>query len=96
MIPIMGSRFCSRPPIKPATLVLLGQTVCQIPEDFKAWSQNLGHDKVLTTFPSYGQIESPRQGEIILGTPQVGGRRMWASWRGRWCVRYGEGVGNTS
>ena len=30
-------------------------------------SQNLGHDKVLTTFLSYGQIESPRQGEIIRG-----------------------------
>lgn len=37
------------------------------PEEFKAWSQNLGHDKVLTTFLSYGQVESPRQGEIIRG-----------------------------
>jgi len=55
------------------TLVRLGQSVCQTPEDFKAWSQNLGHDKVLTTFLSYGQVESPRQGEIIrgLGTPRV-------------------------
>jgi hypothetical protein len=54
------------------TLVRLGQTVCQTPEDFKAWSQNLGHDKVLTTFLSYGQVESPRQGAIIrgLGGPQ--------------------------
>ena len=54
------------------TLVRLGQTVCQTPEDFKAWSQNLGHDKVLTTFLSYGQVESPRQGAIIrgLGAPQ--------------------------
>ncbi|MCX7178660.1 MAG: tyrosine-type recombinase/integrase [Proteobacteria bacterium] len=49
------------------TLVRLGQTVCQSPEDFKAWSQNLGHDKVLTTFLSYGQVESTRQGEIIRG-----------------------------
>ncbi len=58
------------------TLVRLGQTVCQTPEEFKAWSQNLGHDKVLTTFLSYGQVESPRQGEIIrgLGTPQVTGQ----------------------
>ena len=55
------------------TLVRLGQSVCQTPEDFKAWSQNLGHDKVLTTFLSYGQVESPRQGEIIRGlaTPEV-------------------------
>lgn len=54
------------------TLVRLGQAVCQTPEDFKAWSQNLGHDKVLTTFLSYGKVERPRQGEIIRGlaTPQ--------------------------
>lgn len=40
----------------------------------KAWSQNLGHEKVLTTFLSYGQVDTPRQGEIIrsLGTPQIG------------------------
>jgi site-specific recombinase XerD len=55
------------------TLVRLGQTVCQTPEAFKAWSQNLGHDKVLTTFLSYGQVGSSRQGEIIRGlaTPQL-------------------------
>ena len=55
------------------TLVRLGETRCQTPEQFKAWSQNLGHDKVLTTFLSYGQVESPRQGEIIRGlaTPQL-------------------------
>jgi integrase len=47
------------------TLVRLGQTTCQTAEAFKAWSQNLGHDKVLTTFLSYGQITSSRQGEII-------------------------------
>ncbi|MBK9027681.1 MAG: site-specific integrase [Propionivibrio sp.] len=54
------------------TLVRLGQAVCKSPEEFKAWSQNLGHDKVLTTFLSYGQVESPRQGEIIrsLAAPQ--------------------------
>ena len=58
------------------TLVRLGQTVCQTPEEFKAWSQNLGHDKVLTTFLSYGQVESQRQGEIIRGLdmPQVAGQ----------------------
>ncbi len=56
------------------TLVRLGQAVCQTPEEFKAWSQNLGHEKVLTTFRSYGQVESLRQGEIIRGlaTPQQG------------------------
>jgi len=56
------------------TLVRLGQIVCKSPEEFKAWSQNLGHDKVLTTFLSYGQVASPRQGQIIKGlaaTPQA-------------------------
>jgi len=32
------------------TLVQLGQKVCKSPEQFKAWSQNLGHEKTLTTF----------------------------------------------
>lgn len=54
------------------TLVRLGQAVCQTPEDFKAWSQNLGHEGVLTTFLSYGGVARMRQGEIIreLGTPR--------------------------
>lgn len=50
-----------------STLVHLGQTVCQTPEQFKAWSQNLGHEKVLTTFLNYGEVECLRQGEIIRG-----------------------------
>ena len=37
------------------------------PEEFKAWSQNLGHEKVLTTFLSYGEVAGRRQGEIIRG-----------------------------
>ncbi|MBU0673012.1 MAG: tyrosine-type recombinase/integrase [Proteobacteria bacterium] len=49
------------------TLVHLGQQVCKTPEQFKAWSQNLGHEKVLTTFLSYGEVDSQRQGEIISG-----------------------------
>jgi len=49
------------------TLARLGEQVCQSPEDFKAWSQNLGHEQVLTTFLSYGSVASDRQGEIIRG-----------------------------
>ena len=49
------------------TLVQLGQDVCKTPEEFKAWSQNLGHEKVLTTFLSYGEVACQRQGEIIRG-----------------------------
>jgi integrase len=54
------------------TLVLLGEQRCRSPEEFKAWSQNLGHEKVLTTFLSYGEVACQRQGEIIRGlaTPQ--------------------------
>ena len=47
------------------TLALLGGELCQTPEQYKAWSQNLGHEHVLTTFMSYGQVSSHRQGEII-------------------------------
>ncbi|MDY0095690.1 MAG: tyrosine-type recombinase/integrase [Candidatus Vecturithrix sp.] len=47
------------------TLVQLGEERCKTPEDFKAWSQNLGHEKVLTTFLSYGEVTCQRQGEII-------------------------------
>ncbi|TXL01980.1 recombinase XerC, partial [Methylococcaceae bacterium CS3] len=46
---------------------------CRSPEDFKAWSQNLGHEQVLTTLHSYGEVQQSRQGEIIqqLSTPRV-------------------------
>jgi integrase len=47
------------------TLAQLGETMCQTPEQFKAWSQNLGHEGVLTTFYSYGSVAERRQGEII-------------------------------
>jgi len=54
------------------TLVQLGQDVCRSPEEFKAWSQNLGHGSVLTSLLSYGEVACQRQGEIIraLATPQ--------------------------
>ena len=47
------------------TLVQLGEKLCKSPEEFKAWSQNLGHEKVLTTFYSYGEVCTQRQGKII-------------------------------
>jgi integrase len=36
-------------------------------EQFKAWSQNLGHEHCLTTFSSYGTLLPQRQAEIIRG-----------------------------
>lgn len=47
------------------TLAQFGEKVCRTPEEFKAWSQNLGHEKVLTTFSSYGEVATSRQAEII-------------------------------
>ena len=47
------------------TLAQLGQRRCRTPEQFKAWSQNLGHAKVMTTFTSYGEVAPVRQAEII-------------------------------
>jgi integrase/recombinase XerD len=47
------------------TLVRLGQRCTRTHEEFKAWSQNLGHEGMLTTLTSYGQVSAERQAEII-------------------------------
>jgi integrase len=47
------------------TLALLGGHICKSPEEYKAWSQNLGHENVLTTFSSYGDVARHRQAELI-------------------------------
>lgn len=49
------------------TLVTLGQQRCRTTEEFKSWSQNLGHEGVLTTFLSYGTVSESRQAELIRG-----------------------------
>ena len=48
-----------------ATLAGLGEELCKSPEEFKAWSQNMGHEGVLTTFTSYGEVSRERQAQII-------------------------------
>ncbi|MEO7326453.1 MAG: site-specific integrase [Dokdonella sp.] len=50
-------------------LAMLGEKRCRTPEEFKAWSQNLGHEKVLTTFNSYGPVSVWRQSEILRALP---------------------------
>jgi integrase len=35
------------------------------PEEFKVWSQNLGHETILTTLSSYGEVSPCRQAEIM-------------------------------
>jgi integrase len=47
------------------TLVRLGERICTTPEEFKAWSQNLGHESPLTTFTSYGYVPTYKQGELV-------------------------------
>jgi integrase len=51
------------------TVTRLGERLCRDPEQFKSWSQNLGHEHVHTTFSSYGKVPEHRQLEII--------RNMW-------------------
>ncbi len=64
------------PPFNPHsfrnTLAALGERLCNTAEEFKAWSQNLGHEGVLTTLYSYGEVQPVRQVEIIqkLGKPR--------------------------
>ena len=59
------------------TLAQLGEQVCRSPEEFKAWSQNHGHEHVMTTFNSYGKVSPPRQAELIrqLSSPSVPAQR---------------------
>lgn len=49
------------------TLVQLCYSKCKTHEQTKAWSQNLGHDSVLTTLTSYGEVSRQRQAEILQG-----------------------------
>ena len=46
-------------------LVRFGHSLNLTVEEFKAWSQNLGHADMLTTLTSYSQIPTHRQGELI-------------------------------
>jgi integrase/recombinase XerD len=47
------------------TLVQLAFDLKLTAEQLKAWSQNLRHDDVMTTFASYGTVERNRQAEIM-------------------------------
>lgn len=62
------------------TLARLGQGICRTPEELKAWSQNLAHENVLTTFTSYGAVASHRQAEIMaaLARPSLDAQNPFA------------------
>ncbi len=63
------------------TLVRLGQRICRTPEEWKVWSQNLGHENEATTFVGYGQVPAHRHAEIMRGI-QRSPPRFSASWIG--------------
>jgi integrase len=49
------------------TLAQYGERVCPTIEAYKAWSQNLGHARAMTTLTSYGTLSPHRQAELIRG-----------------------------
>lgn len=52
------------------TLGLLANDHCKTPEQFKAWSMNLGHENIATTLSAYCPVSQSRQGELIRGMGQ--------------------------
>lgn len=52
------------------TLGRLAQFMCESPAELKAWSQNLGHEEVLTTLTSYGTLPEYMQKDLIAGIGQ--------------------------
>lgn len=59
------------PPFAPhsfrKTLGLLANDHCKTPEQFKAWSMNLGHENIATTLSAYCPVSPSRQGALIRG-----------------------------
>jgi integrase len=47
------------------TLAAYGEEVCKTPAEWKAWSQNLGHDDTRTTFDCYGYMDHSTQEKNI-------------------------------
>lgn len=48
-----------------ATIARLGERVCKSPEEFKSWSQSMGHSDVSLTLNSYGEVPEYRQTEVF-------------------------------
>lgn len=68
------------PPFNPHSfrkrLVRFGQQLCRTPEEWKAWSQNLGHECESTTFVGYAEVPAYRQAEIMAGLEKPNGKAM--------------------
>ena len=46
-------------------LGVLANDFCRTPEEFKAWSMNLGHENIATTLSAYMPVSPQRQAELI-------------------------------
>jgi integrase/recombinase XerD len=53
------------------TLGILANTHCSTPEQFKAWSLNMGHENIATTLSAYCPVSPARQGELIRGMAEI-------------------------
>ncbi len=49
------------------TLGVMANDHCKTPEQFKAWSLNLGHENIATTLSAYCPVSPQRQGQLIRG-----------------------------
>ncbi len=47
-----------------STISNIGQKICSL-EQYKAWSQNLGHERIATTINDYGKMSTHTQFEIL-------------------------------
>jgi integrase/recombinase XerD len=47
------------------TLGILANDHCRTPEQYKAWSLNMGHENVATTLSAYTPVSTSRQAELI-------------------------------
>lgn len=47
------------------TLINYGDKLCNTMAERKAWSQNLGHENIITSYVAYMPIDRERQGELI-------------------------------
>lgn len=50
-----------------SALMQLGLELCATWEELKAWSQNLGHEKLDTSMVHYGKLGANRQNELMQG-----------------------------
>lgn len=54
------------------TLGVLSNDHCKTPEQFKAWSLNMGHEDIATTLSAYCPVSPQRQGQLIRGMALAG------------------------